>query len=217
MRAIPEEMVARIESGASSLCHAWVLRRADGAELGFTDHDRDLVVEGVTCRAASGWIAGTTDGAVGLSAGSAAVVGGLDDVAITDADIEAGLYDAASVALWRVAWSEPDLRVRLWTATLARIRREGAGFVAEMEGPLAKLERVVGRTFGRDCDAVLGDGRCGVDLETFPGAVCDKRWSTCVGMFANGGNFQGFPDIPGDDFLTAVPVEGGRNDGGSRR
>ncbi len=217
MRAIPEEMVARIESGAASLCHAWVLRRADGAELGFTDHDRDLVVEGVICRAASGWTAGATDGAVGLSAGSAAVAGGLDDVAITDADIEAGLYDAASVALWRVAWSEPDLRARLWTATLARIRREGAGFVAEMEGPLAKLERVVGRTFGRDCDAVLGDGRCGVDLETFPGAVCDKRWSTCVGTFANGGNFQGFPDIPGDDFLTAVPVEGGRNDGGSRR
>ena len=217
MRAIPEELAARIESGAASLCHAWVLRRADGAELGFTDHDRDLVVEGVTCRAASGWTAGATDGAVGLSAGSAAVAGGLDDVAITDADIEAGLYDAASVALWRVAWSEPDLRVRLWTATLARIRREGAGFVAEMEGPLAKLERVVGRTFGRDCDAVLGDGRCGVDLETFLGAVCDKRWSTCVGTFANGGNFQGFPDIPGDDFLTAVPVEGGRNDGGSRR
>lgn len=217
MRAIPEEMVARIESGAASLCHAWVLRRADGAEMGFTDYDRDLVVEGVTCRAASGWTAGATDGAVGLSAGSAAVAGGQDDVAITDADIEAGLYDAASVALWRVAWSEPDLRVRLWTATLARIRREGAGFVAEMEGPLAKLERVVGRTFGRDCDAVLGDGRCGVDLETFPGAVCDKRWSTCVGTFANGGNFQGFLDIPGDDFLTAVPVEGGRNDGGSRR
>ncbi|HST90970.1 MAG TPA: hypothetical protein VLJ13_02095, partial [Brevundimonas sp.] len=30
-------------------------------------------------------------------------------------------------------------------------------------------------------------------------------------------NFQGFPDIPGDDFLTAAPVEGGRNDGRSRR
>jgi hypothetical protein len=75
----------------------------------------------------------------------------------------------------------------------------------------------VGRTYGRDCDAVLGDGRCGVDLEAFQGAACDRRWATCVGIFANGVNFQGFPDIPGDDFLTAMPVEGGRHDGGSRR
>lgn len=217
MRSIPEEMVARIESGAATLCHAWVLRRVDAVELGFTDHDRDLVVEGVTCRAATGWTAGAADSAVGLGAGSAAVAGGLDDLAITDADLEVGRYDGASVTLWRVDWDRPDLTVRLWTATLARIRREGGGFVAELEGPLAKLERVVGRTYGRDCDAVLGDGRCGVDPEAFPGAVCDKRWATCVGTFANGGNFQGFPDIPGDDFLTAAPVEGGRHDGGSRR
>jgi len=154
---------------------------------------------------------------VGFSAGSAAVAGGLDDTAITEAEVEAGLYDGASVELWRVDWGRPDLKVRLWTATLGRIRREGVGFTAELDGPLAPLERVVGRTYGRDCDALLGDGRCRVDLEAFPGAVCDKRWSTCVGVFANGANFQGFPDIPGDDFLTAAPVEGGRNDGGSRR
>jgi hypothetical protein len=217
MRTVPEEMAARMESGAAKLCHAWLLKRVDGVELGFTDHDRDLIVEGLPCRAASGWTAGAADSAVGLSGGSAAVAGGLDDAAITDADVEAGLYDGASVALWRVDWDRPDLRVRLWSATLARIRRDGPAFTAELEGPLAKLERVVGRTYGRDCDAVLGDGRCGVDLEAFPGAACDKRWATCAGTFANGVNFQGFPDIPGDDFLTAAPVEGGRHDGGSRR
>jgi len=217
MRTIPIELVARIESGAARLCHAWVLKRADEVELGFTDHDRDLIVEGVTCRAASGWTGGAADSAVGFSAGSAAVAGGLDDAAITDADVEAGLYDGASVALWRVDWDQPDLQVRLWTATLARIRREGPGFTADLEGPLARLERVVGRTYGRDCDAVLGDGRCRVDLAAFPDAVCDKRWATCAGTFANGVNFQGFPGIPGDDFLTAAPLDGGRHDGGSRR
>ena len=217
MRTIPTELAARIESGAAGLCHAWVVRRADGVIAGFTDHDRDLIVDGVACRAASGWTAGAADSAVGFGAGSAAVAGGLDDAAITDADVEAGLYDGAAVELWRVDWTRPDLRVRLWVATLARIRREGTGFTAELEGPLAKLERVVGRTYGRECDAVLGDGRCRVDVEAFAGMSCDKRWATCVASFANGANFQGFPDLPGDDFLTAAPVEGGRNDGGSRR
>jgi hypothetical protein len=35
--------------------------------------------------------------------------------------------------------------------------------------------------------------------------------------FANTLNFRGFPTIPGDDFLTAYPAEGERNDGSSRR
>ena len=54
MRNMPNEMVARIQSGAATLCHVWRLKRADGAVMGFTDHDRDLVVDGVLCRAASG-------------------------------------------------------------------------------------------------------------------------------------------------------------------
>lgn len=215
MRTVPVEMAARIESGAASLCHVWLLRRADGTVMGFTDHDRDLTVDGVLCRASSGWTAGAGDAAVGLAAGSVAAAGALDDEAITEADVAAGAYDAASVELLRVDWSEPDLKVRLWTGTLARIRRESGAFVAELEGPLAKLERVVGRTYGRMCDARLGDARCG--LTDIAGRECDKRWKTCVGTFGNGVNFRGFPDVPGDDFLTAYPAGGARNDGGSRR
>ena len=217
MRDIPEELADRIESGAATLCHAWVLTRGDGEVMGFTDHDRDLEVDGVVCRAASGWTAGAAEGGTGGACGSLSAAGGLDAEAIREADLMAGLYDGAEVVVWRVDWRRPDLKVRLQRARLARIRREGAGFVAELEGPLAALERVVGRTCGRDCDAVLGDTRCRVDLSAFPGMTCDRRWATCTGVFDNGVNFQGFPDVPGDDFLTATPVEGGRNDGGSRR
>ena len=217
MRNIPEEMAARIEGGAAMLCHVWRLTRADGVAIGFTDHDRDLSIDGIVCRAASGWTAGVAEGAVGLAAGTFAAGGGLDDDAVTEVDIAAGLYDGARVEAWRMDWDRPDLRVRLWAGTMARIQREGGAFVAELEGPLAALERVVGRTYGRSCDAVLGDARCGVDLTTAPAGVCDKRWATCTGVFANGINFQGFPDIPGDDFLTAWPAQGGRHDGGTRR
>ena len=114
MRNIQEEMVARIESGAATLCHVWRLERADGAVMGFTDHDRDLVVDGAVCRAASGWTAGAGESAVGLAAGSVSAAGALDDEAITDGDVAAGLFDAATVELWRVDWARPDLRVRLW-------------------------------------------------------------------------------------------------------
>ena len=217
MRHIPEEMAARIESGAATLCHAWVLRRADGAVMGFTDHDRDLRLEDVVCRAGSGWTAGAGEGEAGLTSGGLSASGGLDDEAITEADIAAGLYDGAQIALWRLDWGRPDLAVRLWAGALARIRRDNGAFVADLDGPMAALERVVGRTYGRTCDAVLGDGRCGLSATAIAGRSCDKRWATCVETFGNGVNFQGFPDIPGDDFLTARPVGTGRNDGESRR
>lgn len=216
MRDIPEEMAARIESGAAALCHVWLLTRSDGVRMGFTDHDRDLLVEGVVCRAGAGWTRGAMESGAG-AVGMVSVAGGLDDETVTAADLEDGVYDDADIDLVRVDWARTDLWVRLWRGRLAKIRLEGEGFTADLEGPLAALDRVVGRTFGRDCDATLGDGRCGVDLAAFPGAVCDRRWTTCVGTFGNGVNFQGFPDIPGDDFITASPVQGARNDGGSRR
>ncbi|MBO9560531.1 MAG: DUF2163 domain-containing protein [Caulobacter sp.] len=216
MRAVPSDLAARLESGAAGLCHVWILTRADGVVLGFTDHDRDLTVDGVTCKAASGWTAGASETAAGFTAGQAAAAGGFDDAALTEADLAAGLYDGARVACRVVDWSAPGLSVPLWSARVTAAKAEGAAFTLSLEGPLAALDRVAGRTFGRSCDAVFGDARCGVDVAAFPGAACDKRWATCRAVFGNGTNFRGFPTAPGEDFLTLYPTEGERNDGGRR-
>lgn len=48
-------------------------------------------------------------------------------------------------------------------------------------------------------------------------AGCDKRAATCAAKFANLLNFQGFPDIPGEDWMVSVPKNSGRNSGGSLR
>lgn len=46
-------------------------------------------------------------------------------------------------------------------------------------------------------------------------AGCDKRVETCKLKFQNLLNFQGFPHIPGEDWLMSYPVRSGVNDGGS--
>lgn len=208
MRTLPEGL------DLNRLAWAWIVLRADGTRLGFTDHDRDLVVDGVTCQAGGGWSPGAADSAVGYAPGQASALGVLNAAGITEADLAAGLYDGARVAALRVDWSAPYRVVRLWTATIATVTREGDAFTATLAGPAADLERVAGRTFTRLCDARLGDARCGITPAA--GAVCDKRWATCVGTFGNGVNFRGFPTSPGEDFLTLYPVEGERNDGGRR-
>jgi uncharacterized phage protein (TIGR02218 family) len=59
-------------------------------------------------------------------------------------------------------------------------------------------------------------------IEVVPGdlvrieAGCDKRTETCRLKFDNIVNFRGFPAIPGEDWLMAVPANQAVNDGGSR-
>ncbi len=46
---------------------------------------------------------------------------------------------------------------------------------------------------------------------------CDKRFQTCRLKFNNVVNYQGFPDIPSEDWMMAVPKKSGANTGGSLR
>lgn len=219
MRTIPADLAARIESGAATLCHVWRLTRADGAVSGFTDHDRDLLQDGLNCVAGAGWTGGVTgSGLGGGEAGAMVAAGILDAEGLDPVDLAAGLYDGATVECRRVDWSAPHLFVSLWTARISRVRRDGEAFTADLEGPLAQLERVAGRSYGRLCDANLGDDRCGV-AAGHPALVegCDKRFATCSARFGNGLNFRGFPSIPGNDFLSRWPARGERHDGTSRR
>ncbi len=48
-------------------------------------------------------------------------------------------------------------------------------------------------------------------------AGCDKRVQTCRNKFDNFANYQGFPDIPNEDWMAAYPKSTGRNVGGSLR
>lgn len=46
-------------------------------------------------------------------------------------------------------------------------------------------------------------------------AGCDKLNTTCQTKFSNFLNFRGFPQLPGEDWLTSHPVSGTVNNGGS--
>lgn len=48
-------------------------------------------------------------------------------------------------------------------------------------------------------------------------AGCDKRAETCRFKFNNLLNYQGFPDVPEDDWLMVNPAKSGSTEGGSRR
>lgn len=166
MRALSEELRTRLATGATTLAHAWRITRRDSAVYGFTDHDRDLVFGAVTYRAATGLAAGEMEKGLGLASDGAGASGVLDDDAIAEADLLAGLWDGARVDVWRVDWIDPTLRVHLFAGRIGEVRRGPAAFIAELRGLQAAFDAPFGRVFSRFCDADVGDARCGVDLST---------------------------------------------------
>src|SRR5205085_11905336 len=121
---------AHIEQGATTLCRCWKLTRRDGAIAGFTDHDRDLVFDGVTFAARTGLEAAEVTAELGFSIGGGDVSGALVSAGITEDDLAAGLYDDATVETWLVNWSGPEERLLPDLATIREIRPPDGALVA---------------------------------------------------------------------------------------
>lgn len=295
MSGVDPGLLAHLETGVTTTCRCWALRRRDGVEMGFTDHDRVLRFEGITFRPDTGLSARALQQTTGLSVDNTEAMGALSDAAIREVDIAAGRYDGAGLRAWLVNWQDVAARVLLFAGTMGELRRAGGAFEAELRGLTDALNVPLGRVYQKRCSAVLGDRDCGFDLET-PGFVtkrgaetitdnrvfgfagmggfapdwfrhgvlrvesgaaaglqglikrdrlegagrvmelwyslraevapgdalrieagCDKRMDTCRFKFDNLLNFQGFPDIPGDDWTITDPTRAPRLDGGSRR
>ena len=121
MRAIPPALQTKLDTGATTLCRCWIVTRNDGVTQGFTDHDENVVVDGVTCLAAAGLNAAEATQKLGLAVTGSDLSGALADDSLTEADLAAGRYDAAEVAIWLVDWSEPELAVLLAKGVLGEV------------------------------------------------------------------------------------------------
>jgi uncharacterized phage protein (TIGR02218 family) len=132
MRQIPTALQVRLDSGVITLAHCWKLTRRDGVVQGFTDHDSDLVADGVTYRAGTGFTASEATSRFDLAVDGSEIAGALADDALTEADLAAGRYDAARIETWLVDWSDITLKVMTACGSLGEVKREGQAFSAEL-------------------------------------------------------------------------------------
>lgn len=142
----------------------WRLERRDGVTIGLTAHDRDLEVGGLMHRAAPGLSPSAVTLSDGLEAGAMDVTGALTHEGVTEADLLAGRWDGARVAVSLVDWSDPDQVVPLCEGRLGAVELKDGGFSAALDGPAARLDRPVAEATSPDCRAELGDRRCRVAM-----------------------------------------------------
>jgi uncharacterized phage protein (TIGR02218 family) len=160
----PEALAAHLAGEVTTVCQCWKLARKDGLVRGFTDHDRSLTVDDVACAPNSGFAASEARSSIGLAVDTVDVEGALSSADLDEADIEAGLIDGATVETYLVNWADPTEFARIRKSVIGKIVRSDGRFTAELQSVAAALDQPNGRSVRRNCDAELGDARCGFDL-----------------------------------------------------
>lgn len=195
MKQLPAGLAAHVASGATTLCWCWRLTRQDGVRQGFTDHDRDIAFGDTLFEAAAGMTASEIRDSVGLNVDNLEVTSAMTSERLAEADLAAGLYDNATVEIYRVNWASPEERVLMRSGNLGEVKRSGALFAAEVRGRAHTLQEPRGRLFQYACDADLGDARCTIDLDdpayrgtgALVSVASPRRFKVSgLGAFANG-------------------------------
>jgi uncharacterized phage protein (TIGR02218 family) len=187
MRVIPAALADHLAGGATTLCRCWSLTRRDGLVLGFTDHDRALVFDGLTFRETTGLEAAEGAAELGFAIGGGEVSGAFAATGLNEADLARGLYDDARVSIWLVNWADVSQRLLLETGFVGEIRRGDIAFSAEVRGLAKAFDEERGRLYTRACCADLGDARCGVALTPVAAtaAASDGRLSLAAPALAS--------------------------------
>jgi uncharacterized phage protein (TIGR02218 family) len=149
----------------TTLAFCWRVERRDGVCLGFTSHDRDLVIGGLAYRSAPGMLPSAVSISDDFDASTLDVSGALTSDSIGEADLAAGRWDRAAVSLFLVDWEDSGgERLALARGELGDVTVKANGFEAELRGGAALLERAVAEQTSPECRAELGDRRCRVDM-----------------------------------------------------
>lgn len=161
-------LAERLTAELTWLAICWRVVRLDGVALGFTTHDKPLVVDGLCFESAPGMAPSAVVCDDGLDVDTMDVAGALTADAISRDDLVAGRFDGAAVDIFMVDWRAPDAGRQLLTrATLGKIEAGSsadAGFVATVRGLTAALEATSVEAYSPQCRAELGDRRCRVPM-----------------------------------------------------
>jgi len=166
LKSVSGALASHLGGQLTTLATCWRVERRDGAVFGFTDHDRDLVVDGVVYRARTGYQRAAIASRADLSVDDTEVEGILDAAEIDAPSLRAGIWDGAEVQIFLVNWADLSQgKLKLRRGRLGEVvARDDGTFRAELRGLAQALNVTVGELYTPECRADLGDARCKVPI-----------------------------------------------------
>ena len=182
-----------LQGPLTSSVYGWRLERRDGVTLGFTSHDRNVVIDGVTLHANPGMRPTSIVESVGLETDGLEAGGALTSSAINAGDLAAGRWDGARLEIFLFDWSDPGAGKRILAmGEFGAVSYSSDAFEAELLGLTRMLDRPVVPQTSPTCLASFCDAACGLNLARF-------RHARTVAS-ANNDDIILTPEIVGDSF-----------------
>lgn len=170
-KTISNELKTHLALEVTTLATCWRIIRVDAEEFFFTDHDTDIVYDGDTYLSAKGALPSSLQQTGNLAVDNMEAMTFLDPSTIQEDEVQAGLFDYASVDVFVINYADTSMGVLY----LAQDWKCGNFTIsdniisAEIRGKAQQLSQQVGDLYSPSCRATLGDTQCGVDLDDSAG------------------------------------------------
>jgi len=162
-RTISANLKAHYAQEVRTIARCWQITRQDSVVLGFTDHDEDLEIGGVTYEALNSGQTSAVEANDNLSADTMDIQIVLDSEGITEADVKAGRYERAMLWIFEVDYTTvADGYVTLGYGYIGELTLHDNYISAEFRSLSQILQNNIGRVCMPTCDAQFGDARCNI-------------------------------------------------------
>lgn len=207
MRTPSGTFATAIASETTTIARLWTITRGDGEIYHLTDHDMDILKGADTFKAEPGFTASALLSVLGADVQGLTMSVPFSDAGITEADVNARLFDKAQCRIEAVDWTAPDAgSMFLFGGEIRSVEIEGIVATILVAGVLSSDRRINVENYSGFCRADLGDARCKFDIgslrETFTIATvtsamkfltdelnqADEFWTLGVLRFTSGNN-----------------------------
>lgn len=161
-KSISASMQYHLEQETTSLTTCWKIERRDGVVLYLTDHDVDVVYDGNTYKAESGYQRTAIQTTSSMSVDNLDISGFVDSSYITKSDIRAGAYDNAVIEIFAVNWADLSMgQIKLRKGWIGEVLLTEQGEISvELRGMTQALSQYIGSVYQPECRADVGDSKC---------------------------------------------------------
>ena len=164
MKTVSSSFMQSLGAESQTLAYGYILSRNDGVRVCFSGHDCDIMVGGNLFIANNALDIGHGEKSSGLGSDNSLLLGGFEVGLIEEIDIKLGKWDKAAVEIILFDWQNANNYATFFNGFINAITQSDIGFEFELSGQKQKFQNQIGRTISRNCDAVLGNEKCRIDL-----------------------------------------------------
>jgi uncharacterized phage protein (TIGR02218 family) len=164
MKSMSVALKSHYALGTTTLATLVKLVRTDGEELAIClDHDMPVTYDGDTYEPSLGLNPSNIETSSNLSVDNLDAKGALMLIGVSEAEIDAGLWDMCAVTVIRVNWADLTMGCeKLKRGHFGQLSIGRNSFNAEIRGITQRLQQTIGDIVTPACNADLFDARCGL-------------------------------------------------------